>query len=217
MKIKETKIYPFSELSDEAKETAIEKYRENCTEYFWADDGINSLKEFCKQFDIELKDWGLDCGGCGQSHIYFNADTYDLQAEDVEGWRAYKYIINNYWDILYKPQFRGTIKNDTIKHRRITHEKLSNGRMFNAYHSGIFKDTCCNLTGYCLDNEIMQPIYDFLKNPNTSTTLKDLYDDCFNAFITGWNDDVESQNSDEVIIETIEANEYEFTEDGQLA
>jgi len=216
MRIKETKVYQFSELSDEAKETAIEGYRENMQEYFWADDGIASLKEFCKQFDIELKDYFLDCGGCGNNHVRFNADTYDFNADEIEGLKVYKYIINHYWHILYKPQYRGNIKNDTIKHKRIKHEKLSNGSFFNSYHSGIFYDTCGNLTGYCMDDALLQPIYDFLRKPD-SRTLKDLYDDCFNAFIESWNRDVEYQYSDECIIETIKANEYEFTENGEIA
>ena len=216
MRIKETKLFHFSELSDEAKENAIENYQQTIDEYFWADDGIDSLKEFCKQFDIDLKDYFLDCGGCGNSHIDFNADTYDFNADEIEGLRVYKYIFNHYRHILYKPQYRGTIKSDTIKHKRIKHEKLSNGSFHNSYRSGIFCDTCCNLTGYCMDDTLLQPIYDFLKKPD-NRTLKDLYDDCFESFISAWNKDVEYQCSEEAIIETIEANEYEFAIDGQLA
>lgn len=199
MRIKETKVYKFDELSDEIKETAIEKYRESYIEYFWADDGVATLKEFCKQFDIELKDYSLDCGGCGQSSVSFNADTYSMIADEIIGMKAFKYLQNNYWHILHKPQFRGTIKNNT------------------AYYSGIFWDDCCVLTGYYIDDIILQPIYDFLKRPDETTALKDLYDDCFNAFILAWDKDVKYQYSDESIIETIEANEYEFTVDGELA
>ena len=217
MRIKETKVYQFGELSEEAQETAIEKFQDNMQEYFWAEDGISSLKEFCKRFDIELKDYSLDCGGSGNGHIQFNADTYSMIADEMAGMKVYKYILNNYHHILFKPQFRGTIKNDTIKHKRIKHTKLTNYNVFNAYYSGIFRDNCCVLTGYCMDDDILRPIYVFIKKPNQTTTLQDLFEACFDSFISAWNRDVEYQYSEDAIKETIEANEYEFTDDGKMA
>ena len=173
-----TEVYNFSELSDDAKETAISKHREDEYDYLWGEDAISSLKAFSKSFDINLKDYSLDNSACN-SWITFDADGDDFCAEDIVGIRVFKYLLNNY---------EATIKS--------------------------FID--CGETGYCMDCDIIQPIKDFIAKPNKTTTLHDLYDLCFDAFIKSWNADIEYQNSDEAITETIEANEYEFTADGEL-
>ena len=52
-------VFLFSELSDDAQEKALENIR-NKYEYTWVDESIDSIKAFCKQFDVELTDWEID-------------------------------------------------------------------------------------------------------------------------------------------------------------
>lgn len=173
------KLYQYDELSEEAKERAIQDWRENQTDYIWAEDGVNSLKAFCKAFDIELKDYSLCCGNCTPNHISFNANNYDMQADSLVGIRAFKYLHNNYANEIE-----------------------------NFWQAKV--------TGYCFDCDIIKPLVDFMKRPDAEVTLQDLYQACFDAFCTAWYDDIEYQNSDEYISETLQINEYEFTEDGKV-
>ena len=66
-----------------------------------------------------------------------------------------------------------------------------------------------------MDNEILAPIFDFMRKPNNNTSFKDLLNDCFEAWVTACNNDIDSQNSDEYISENLESNDYEYTEDGE--
>ena len=56
MRIVEEKIYLFHELDESAKETAREWYRDGM-EYFWWDDGLDSIKKFCKHFNVGIKNY----------------------------------------------------------------------------------------------------------------------------------------------------------------
>jgi hypothetical protein len=59
MKTIEVKCYEFDELSDQAKENALNKYQMN-TRYDWGDDAINSLKSFFNEIGLTIKDYSID-------------------------------------------------------------------------------------------------------------------------------------------------------------
>jgi hypothetical protein len=69
-------------------------------------------------------------------------------------------------------------------------------------------------TGYCLDCGLYQKFYDEFKRTGNA---KQAFDAALWAGFIEWRDDMEYQMSDESIEETIEANEYTFTEDGKRA
>ena len=60
------------------------------------------------------------------------------------------------------------------------------------------------------------PIYDFLKAPDTRTTLYDLMDKCLNSFFKSCRDDMEYQCSEESFEESCAANDYEFLGNGKM-
>jgi hypothetical protein len=72
MRTIETTIYTFEELSDEAKEQAIEKQRQY-VEYPWFSECLDSLNAFCDEFGIEVKDYTFS--DCYRAHISTNATT----------------------------------------------------------------------------------------------------------------------------------------------
>ena len=80
----------------------------------------------------------------------------------------------------------------------------------------VFTDNCCVLTGYCADEDILRPIYDFLKAPDTRTTLYDLMDKCLDSFFKSCRDDMEFQCSEESFEESCAANDYEFLGNGKM-
>ena len=116
----------------------------------------------------------------------------------MTGVRLLKYIINNYGSVLFKRKYLRHMKSGKIVYSKIQTE------------------TCCVLTGYYMDDEILQPIYDFLKKPDKTSTFEDILNDCLHCWIGACNRNLEYQNSKEAIIETIEANEYEFDEGWNL-
>lgn len=53
-------LYTFSELTEEAKEKAIQDYRESpYIDEFALQEGIKSLKAYCEHFGVELEDYSI--------------------------------------------------------------------------------------------------------------------------------------------------------------
>ena len=206
-----TKVYQFSELSESAKESAINQYRNSGYEYqYYYDEIIESVKAVCELFNLKT---GREWTDIRTSHI-------DDNILELKGVRLYKYIVNNYWGNLYKRKFLGSIgDNRVIKHRmsKTNFYDMSKGARVNSsnfIYSNIQFDNCCTLTGVCYDNDILQPIYDFLKRPNLSTTFEDLIQEIESAISRTFDNTETWLNSDEFIRDEIEANEYEFKADG---
>ena len=59
MKTIEVNIYPFSELTEQAKVRALMNYQSDC-EYDWSHEAINSLKAFCDAIGITLTHYDID-------------------------------------------------------------------------------------------------------------------------------------------------------------
>lgn len=66
-----TNIYTFDELSENAKESARQWYREQRLEYFWSDEAFDSLRAFCNQFNVKLKDYSIGTW----CHSYVDTDA----------------------------------------------------------------------------------------------------------------------------------------------
>jgi hypothetical protein len=69
-------------------------------------------------------------------------------------------------------------------------------------------------TGYCLDCALWMTFYDVFK---ATGDAKRAFKDAMQQGFIDWQNDLEFQDSDEYIDETIEANEYEFFENGEPA
>lgn len=206
-----TKVYQFSELSEQAKENAIEQFRnsERYNQHYF-DEVTESVKAVCELFNLKT---GRQWSDIRTSHI-------DDNILELKGIRLYKYIVNNYWSSLYKRKFLGCIgDNRIIKHRMSkTHfYDMSKGARVNSsnfIYSNVQFDNSCTLTGVCYDMDILQPVYDFLKRPNLSTTFEELMNEIESAINKTFNNTEDWLNSDEFIQDEIESNEYEFKADG---
>lgn len=183
----ETTVYSFSELSDSAKQRAMDKFYSNGWEPAWGDENISSLKEFYKLFDSLV-----ESGYRNWSDVHFigNADVLNLS-----GIRAMKYIWNNYGNKLFKGKYY-----------------YRNGKQ---RYSNVQKEASCVLTGYCMDDDVLQPIYDFLKKPDRRT-IKDLLQECVESWRIASERDDEYQQSEEYFAEEANANGWEFTEYGEM-
>jgi len=207
MRTVRTKVYKFNELSEQAKQKAIDTFRSNDNEVnFYAEDICNSAKKVIKLFNLKT---GNEYSDIRTSHI----DDNILQ---LSGVRLYKYIINNYYSDLFTPAYIKTI--DKEWHCKLFICKVKTGMDGNKYtqvYSKTKKDNSCVLTGLCYDMDILKPIYDFLEKPSKGTTFEDLMNEIGNAISKTYSDNDDWVNSDEFIIDTIESNDYEFTQDGR--
>jgi hypothetical protein len=75
----------------------------------------------------------------------------------------------------------------------------------------------CTLTGYCADCLFADAIAEYESNPLGTPELRQVFSEACQAWAYGGRDDLEHAYSNEAIDETIEANEYEFYSDGDMA
>lgn len=193
-------VYSFDELSEDAKERAIQDAREDRQRWEnpWTDEYRGSLDAFAKEFGI---DWSSNHYGDG---VYVNEyptvggnasrwdiERYDISGESVRGMRLRTYLLNNYQNVLYQYKKYGK------RTSRLAVE-----------------ETCCPFTGFCADADLLDPIRLFIANPRPNVDLNDLMDECLDSYTRSWRAECEHYLSDEDIIEAL-AYDRRFTEDGE--
>ena len=191
------KLYSINELSEESKQKAIEIYRENNTEVFWANETLDSLKGLFNACNgIKLKDYSL-----GEYNSSLKIEFSQDEVEDLTGKRAFAWLENNLLSYLRIP-FHSLSDKDSKR------RKLSQYGRY--YRAGMIKP--CPLTGYCADEDFLDSLK---KDIKSGMTLGDSFRGLADEYQKIINNEIEHQNSDEYIIEHMEANEYEFLENGK--
>jgi len=212
MRTVETKIYKFDELNDDAKQTAIDYFRET-EDFSWLiGEATDTLNAFCEIFPVRWSN--IDFTETYRSSWSVNLDD---SVSELSGWRLSTYLWNNYRHGLYRGKYYGKLVNTFPDGRPIPKSKehpIGQRHVFR--HSNITMENSCILTGMCYDDSILGPIYDFMENPSDVVDFSDLLNDCMDTLISDvWNA-IEAQYQDDNIIESIDAYGYEFTEDGKL-
>jgi len=80
MEIVEVSVYKFEELSESAKDTARAWFREG-NDYPWWNDALGSIKDFCKRFGVEIKDYQV--GLWGHSYLDTNAENHHFRGRKL--------------------------------------------------------------------------------------------------------------------------------------
>ncbi len=195
MRTVEVKIYKFEELSEEAKERAINAHRDindNCYNEYEA-----TLKAFEKVFPHPDK--GVD------------EDVLSMSVNRLRTW-----VINNFWDEIHKGKYYSLWSKEQPKDN--TYGVLK------ARYSRIIWERSCPLTGMVFDMDVLEHVYKFLDNdPNLKDYYSEvnydysvLYYDCIQSLESTYDKHSEHQRSDVMVADTLVANEYEFTESGEL-
>jgi hypothetical protein len=206
MKTITLELFKFNELSEGAKQTAIDNYRRQHNNDGGAiNEIIDSAKAAIELFNLKTGRQYSDVCTC-------RIDDDILQ---LKGIRAYKYLLNNYGGELFK---RAYIKHyDSHKYipqfycERKTYK---NGSKSTFVYSKMNKNSECVLTGVCYDDDILRPVYDFLAKPCQHTTIQDIFEELGEAIAKTFNDYEEWINSDEYITYLLECDFYDFTIDG---
>ena len=167
-----TKVYPFEELSDEAKQTAVENLCSINVNYEWWD----YTCEDAKTIGLEITEFTLDQGA-------FCRGNWTESAEDMA-----RLIVENHGDACetYK---------DAVEFQNAVYVAGS-----------MFEDTDDYNPEYEEFNESSE--YENLCQEFRRTICED-----YRIILQK---EYEYQTGEEAIVETIKANEYEFTEDGKL-
>jgi len=197
MRTIETKVYKFNELSEEAKENAIDKLRDINVDYngWWEDDFLLDIglpKNISKKVDVILANEG--CVMFNWERIYFNIDR-----------NRYIQFVNLKVDDRYIDLFRQFLGIPKALWKNVYYTFSNKNNTYYSY----------NPNTYIVFEH--QENKDFTeKQWNILEKAQKKFDDLvFNAW-----QQLDSQYdyliSDESIIETIEANDYEFTEEGEL-
>ena len=171
--ITKTKVYKFNELSDEAKQTALDSLRENCCDYEWWDCAF----EDAANVSLKLTEFDLDRNRHCEGEFIESAEetAVEIIKEHGEKCVTYQTAQNYISDIAELGRDYPEIMDDE------------------GYDENEFRREDAE---HEIDCEFLKSILE-----DYSIMLQKEY---------------EYLQSEEAIIETIEANEYEFTVDGEF-
>ena len=233
MRTTEVKVYSFAELPFEAKQRAHRKWLSHGFvngyvgyEYAWAGEARDTMEAFEREFGIRLANWHYDSSGYD---IRFDGISDEVLA--LSGNRARAWIWNNHGDILLSPTVRHFTK---IDGKRVEAVSATSRRFKSKVFFDRVYDGTCPWTGYCLDCDALDPLAYFAfgvewsdkekkrvagnrkLSIDNATTIEDLLRDCADSLFRSLQRDCEYNESMEAFAERCAANDYEFTEDGEL-
>lgn len=191
--MKTINVYSFYELSEEAKQKAIQDFREDYQEVFWQDEIFKSLEalfEVCN--NIKMVDYSL-----GEYNSYLKVEFSRDEIAELKGKRAMAWIENNLLCELRIQEGIHAKYKDYIKYGQY-------------YRSGLIKS--CPFTGYCADEDYLESLINDIK---LGYDLKTCFESLAQVYEKLINQEIEYQNSGEFISEHLQVNEYEFLENGQ--
>lgn len=199
---KQVTVFTVAELSDQARERAYVEWL-GSQPYSWGSENEAVIKKFAEVFPVTIRDWSY--GERGRDYIKWSF-IGDDEIRALTGQRLATYLWNSYRTDLFKGKYYSTSKG-----------YVDGKHVYKSRRSKIKLETDCVLTGYAIDNEILQPIYDFMKQPNSHTDFEDLMGECLEAWVTACTSDFEDSITMEQFEDMCEANEWEFYENGRMA
>ncbi|AKJ74146.1 hypothetical protein HWA87_gp83 [Salmonella phage 35] len=187
-------LYTFNELSDVAKAKAIENYREyKSGDQFDFSEYKESLREFCDDLCVEVRDWSYGLGGCDVRYEI----NHSSDVEDLSGVRAYKWIINN----VNAFNMRRRVYRE---YREVNNHGFKQKASFVKWVSGVFNaSNDCPYTGVCYDESLLKPFRDFLKKPD-DRTIAELIREAIDGYCSDMLEDLEFRESDEYLRDDLE-------------
>jgi hypothetical protein len=199
MRIIETKAYTFDELSDDAKEKVIQKFRSNGINYEWWDSVYEQKEE-------EIKDAGFDVKGMFFSGFWSQGDGAMFEYQDLSQKLRDEYIDG----LKLSPMRKEWIRNNI--------SVSGNGKHRGNYYN---EKSCSHSIYWEVDNGDLHWSKEFHKWLESFALdfdefVIDKYEDLCRDLYKQLEKEYEYLTSDEEITEKILANEYEFTEEGNL-
>lgn len=184
-------LFTLEELEDEARQRAYLDWLAKGYDYPFASENCNTLEAFCNLFHTVCLNYSYD----NNRYNY----SYRIECDDdiirLSGIRLATYLHNNYHSSLFTPKTYWT--SDNKKKRK----------------SRIFLTSDCSLTGFIMDEIMLQPIYEFIKHPD-NRTFGNLIKECMEAFFCACRDDCEYCTSEDYFKEESAEQNWEYLADG---
>lgn len=200
------KGYEITELDDDVKDKVINKWREGEDFSYICGEAFESANKFADIFGIKLS--CLDYDEPFRNEYKF---SFDDQIIDLSGQRLATYIWNNYKSNIFKGKYYSLWSKKDVSYKH-----YENGYpVLKIRYSKIQLDNCCVLTGVCYDDDLLTPIYEFLDNPK-DMNIEELLNDCIYALCHSVSSEIQANLEDDAIIDTIEANDYLYDDEGNM-
>ena len=198
MRTIEHQIFRYNELSEQAQQVAIDSLRDRIAGTRIESDSYdyrNTLDEIEKIFGVKVYDWSVD-----ECNFYFRFEFTNIDEETENEPRLLLRYLNT--NVL-----------PCIDNRKRYYSKT-------ARVSRKSRILCDNNYNYCLTGCWCDKAVDYALN-NIKQSIKDKFnarefvESVIEGFFEQWRNDYEYALSDECITEDIEANDYEFFENGK--
>lgn len=186
-------VYPVDELSAPAQSRAFEEWLSHGP-YGWTEDNRATLDAFVKIFPVRVGTWEYGRGGAYITGTFTEDDVIGA----LTGVRLMKYLWNHYAPSLFRPK---TFWTPGPRNKRRA--------------SRILTTDSCVLTGYCMDDDILAPVYAALRRPYAGT-FADLMQECLNAWVHACDDDFTGSLTPEAFRERAQENGWEYDAYGRL-
>lgn len=200
MRVEHTIIFKIDELSEKAQRKAWEKSLEHF-DMPWDDENQQSLIAFCERFPVDAKNWCY--GDRADITPVMNYDEVHADMWWRDGLRLRTWLLNNHGHVLCAGKYINKTYGILPRHHRWRRSKA------------LIEESCCPLTSYCKDENLLDPIRAFIKVPD-NRTLEDLLGECLWSWVNACQKDYEYQTSFECFLEDARANEWEFNKHGKM-
>ena len=229
------KLYSYDELSPEAKERALEEWRSEDVEHFWAREVEDTFLKLQDELGIEVSRWEYSPYSHDNGVIRFTHYTDDQLA--LAGRRAQAFLWNHFDHLIVQPRKQWYSKNQDGR-IDFSGSLYLGGEWKNMYRkSKVFFDRTydgsCPLTGVCFDNNALDPLGYFcfgvewdekakkrVMIPQSkrarwaATTVEDVLCYCVDSLLQSAQDDWEGQFTEEYFANHACVNEFMFDENG---
>lgn len=188
-----TNVYKFDELSEKAKEKFIAESRDSGMEIH-CDELVDCMKSAMNEMGIAIKDYSIGIDGSG--YIKLDADN-----DDLEGARAYAYIMNNF--------FEGVDK------KKLVYKEWEKRRVSRLDRKDWMDN--CPFSGWCYDYAVKEALDSWCNDlrEGKSPSIRDFLDELEWAYLKELSDEYYGFDEAEAR-DLAEANDYEFLEDGTI-
>ena len=198
MRTIERQIFRYDELSEQAQQVAIESMRDEISNVRIESDSYeyrNTLDKIENIFGVKVYDWSVN-----EYNSYFRFEFTHIDEETENEPRLLLRYLNKYILPCIDNKIRYYSKTARVSRRsRI----LSSKRYFYC------------LTGCWCDEAVDNALNNINQSVKKHLNVREFVESILEGFFEQWRNDYEYSNSDECITEDIEANNYEFYENGE--
>ena len=198
MRTIERKIYHYDELSEQAQQLAIESMRDRISDIRIesdSDDYRNTLEMIERIFRVNIYDWRVD-----EYNSYFRFNFVGID-DDMENEPR---LLLRYLNTNVLP---------CIDNQKRYYSKTARVSRRSRILSNKSYDYC--LTGCWCDDAVDNALNNINQSVKKHFNAREFVNSILEGFFEQWRNDYEYSNSDECIEEDIEANNYEFYENGE--